>query len=193
MGYTSQTGEKIMSLIKTHKPKTVIDLGSQQLYGVAGYEYGSFASTLYKMNGIEYACIDLNGENNAHQIDLAKPISKEDSIGEVDMVVNCGTIEHVPGGIYQPFKTVHELCKVGGIMVHEMPKTGNWLLHGNYWFDHKFYKELAKVCGYEVLDLYEFPAMGNVTDGWTTGAVFKKTKDSKFPTKKDFNIEPYDK
>jgi hypothetical protein len=70
--------------------------------------------------------------------------------GSFDVVLNCGTTEHVTNQI-NSFKVIHEATKVGGIMLHQMPSVG-WLNHGYYTYHPAFFDDLAHANGYEVVD-----------------------------------------
>lgn len=162
--------------------KSVCELGAQNLYDK---DYGMnfpYADTWYKARGIEYTCIDLNGENGALKIDLEKP---QEFTGTYDLVTDFGTSEHVRDG-YNTAKIIHDLVKVGGTVIQENPKTGNWKGHGFNYKTVEFYLDLIRLCGYELLEVGEHPAMGNITDGWNIYCVWKKVKDSKFITKAQF-------
>jgi hypothetical protein len=180
MGITSFSIE----LIEKHKAdsKNVCELGAQNLYDK---DYGfnfPYADTYYKANGIEYTCIDLNGENGALKIDLEKP---QKFTGVYDLVTDFGTSEHVRDG-YNIAKIIHDLVKVGGIVIQENPKTGSWPKHGFNYKTKEFYSKLAELCGYEILELGEHPAMGNNIDGWNVYCVWRKTNEEKFISKAKF-------
>jgi len=48
--------------------------------------------------------------------------------GSFDVVLNCGTSEHVFNQ-YNTFKIMHDAARVGGLMCHAVPMTG-YLAHG---------------------------------------------------------------
>jgi hypothetical protein len=172
-----------INLIEKYKngAKNVMELGAQNLYD---RDYGfnfPYADTYYKAKGMEYACIDINGENGALMIDLEKP-NKFD--GTYDLVTDFGTSEHIRDG-YNVHKTIYDLCKEGGIIIHENPKTGNWKGHGFNYKTKEFYTGLAELTGMEILELGEHPAMGNTKDGWNVYCVMRKGN-GKFPSKSKF-------
>jgi hypothetical protein len=70
--------------------------------------------------------------------------------GSFDVVLNCGTTEHVTNQI-NSFKVIHEATKVDGIMLHQMPSVG-WLNHGYYTYHPTFFDDLAQANDYEVVD-----------------------------------------
>jgi len=167
--------------------KTVLELGSQNLYSCEfeGYPY---ADNYYNSKGLEYTCIDLNKENNALDLNLGVKLSLE----KFDIVTDFGTSEHVgtngkhdAKAFYNCWLNKHNACKLGGLIISENPKTGNWLGHGFNYVTQNFYRQLAEANGYEILDLGEHPAMNNTTDGWNIYCVLKKTQD-KFMTLTNF-------
>jgi hypothetical protein len=209
MGYTQFTVEKVEYLIglikqKPHlvyehddRPRIIqmtsikaIDLGSQNLYDQPLLP-APYASRLYEKHGINYTCIDLNGENGALQWDLSLPqsISDDDAF---DLVVNAGTSEHIGTNghfnieaTYNCFKTIHNLCKINRFIFNENPKTGNWPGHSFSYLSKKFYYQLVTYADYELMECGEVAAMGNDRDGWNVYAIIKKTG-PRFPTLEQF-------
>lgn len=197
MGYTDFTVLILERVIKEYQPKNIMDLGSQQLYNQPLLP-APYANTWYSPQGIQYECIDLNGENNAHRIDLSKKCSfyLADEAGicerKYDLVVDAGTSEHVGTdgafdweAIYNCWKIKHDLLRVGGVCISENPKTESWPSHGFQWYSESFYKELAALTDYEILELGEHPAMGNTDTGWNIYCVLRKHSE-KFPTLDQF-------
>ena len=182
------------TLLKKHITglKTVCELGAQNLYH-SDYPGAPYADVFYKKNGFEtYGCIDLNGENNAMKINLSQqwvPSIK------YELVTDFGTSEHVEHkskfdwlAIYNCWRIKHELLTVGGVMINENPKTGNWPLHGYCYYTQEFYSKLAYLMGYNILEIGEHPAMGNDTDGWNIFCILKKTQDNKFISLTKFKL-----
>lgn len=199
MGYTIFTIELLEKVIKEYNPKNVLDLGSQQLYNQPTLP-APYVDQWYKPQGIDYECIDLNGENNSRKIDLSK--KRDYNISDLNwslknyhgwkLVVDAGTSEHVGDdgkfsweAIYHCWKIKHDSLQVGGIMVNENPKTGNWFSHGYNYYTEDFYKELAEVTDYKILELGEHAAMGNFVDGWNIYCVMIKNGE-KFPSLEEF-------
>lgn len=71
-----------------------------------------------------------------------------------DVVINTGTTEHVFNQ-YQVFKTIHDACKVGGLMLHGVPWRG-WTNHSFYCYQPTFFLDLAAANGYKILSLCMF-------------------------------------
>ena len=176
------------------KIEKVIELGAQNLYL---YEYPEqpYADVHYKRHGIDYTCIDLSGENKALQLNLGEHLPID---GLFDLVTDFGTSEHIGsngkhdfGSFYQCLKSKHDLLRVGGIMISENPKTGNWPFHGFNYYTTEFYEKLAEANGYEIHELGEHPAMGNERDGWNVFCMIQKSTGQPFMSKSAFKDLPY--
>jgi SAM-dependent methyltransferase len=172
MGYTGKSIEIILNVLKDYNIKSVCDLGAQNNYSQP-YLPAPYMKDWYESRGIKYVSIDMNGENGSLPYDLSKPLPKME---QFDLVCDFGTGEHVNNGFYQCLKNIDTLCKVGGIIVRENPKTGNWPGHGFNYIDMKFYIDLCKQAEYKLFVLEEHPAMNNINDGWNVIAAMQKTK-----------------
>jgi hypothetical protein len=170
-----------ISLLDKYKGqvKKVCELGVQRLYDKDYNNNYPYANTYYK--GIEYTSIDLSGENGALMIDLDKP-NKFD--GVYDLVTDFGASQHL-NDTYNVHKTMYDLCKEGGLIIQENPKTGNWKGYALTYKTKEFYEGLSKFTGMEILELGEHPAMGNDIDGWNVYCVMRKGS-GKFPSKSKF-------
>lgn len=194
MGITLFSIGLIEKVISNNNIKTVIELGSQNLFDK---DYGSitpFASEYYESKGIEYNCIDIGGCNNALKLNLSKPVKLPKTF---DLVTDFGTSEHIETGskhnvtaFYNCLKTKHNLTKENGFIISENPKTGNWKGHGYNYYTTDFYTQLAKVNGYAILELGEHPAMGNAIDGWNVYCVMQKVNSKPFMKLIDFKKLP---
>lgn len=180
MGITAHDVELLDKVIEQFKPANVIELGAQNLYNQPKLP-APYADEYYEQKGIRYHCIDLNGENNASPIDLSKPYYSGANDGVFDLVTDFGTSEHVGNNgahdieaYYNCWKTKYDLLKVGGVMINENPKAGNWPGHGFNYVDIDFYLRLGGFLGYDIIKLEEHAAMGNTTDGWNVVCVFVK-------------------
>lgn len=90
--------------------------------------------------------VDMNGTAAAFKQDLNRPLRLAHSY---DVVINHGTAEHV-FNIAQVFKSMHDACKVGGLLIHDAPFTG-WIDHGFYCLQPTLFYDLAAVNGYDVV------------------------------------------
>lgn len=180
MGYTSFTKELVENIIKEYRPKRVVDLGAQNDFSGPSLP-APYISEWYESMGIEYSCIDLNGENGAIVGDLGKkwyPLDINDIVGDI------GTSEHIGAdghfdweAIYNCWLTKFGLCKIGGLIVSENPKTGHWKNHGFQWYCQSFYHQLESACDMKILDIGEVCATGNCDTGQNVYCVLLKTGD----------------
>jgi hypothetical protein len=90
--------------------------------------------------------VDLGGLPNALRQDLNAPL---DLGGEqFDLVINHGTAEHI-FNIAQVFRTMHDHCIDGGLMIHDAPFTG-WIDHGFYTLQPTLFYDVAAANNYEI-------------------------------------------
>lgn len=184
MGITKMSLDRLEKF-KCVEPGTVmLELGAQNLYDVEHYSW--VAKHYFQDCDVYHTSIDIIEHQEAIKCDLREPFNN-DFIEAFGVVTNFGTLEHVDGSIYQPLRNIHDACWVDGIMIHENPKTGNWPLHCPHYFTTGFWKELARICEYEILEITEEAAMGNFESGWNICAVLRKTLDSMFISEEDFN------
>lgn len=183
MGITQKTLERLVNHKVLEKGSKMLELGAQNVYD--SENYGKVAKEIFEGMGIIHTSIDIKQHQGAIEADLREPLTFTKS--KFDLVTDYGTTEHVEGNLYEAFKNIHNLCKKGGIMIHENPKTGNWPEHGFNYYTKSFYEMLAELAKYEILELTEEPAMGNTTDGWNVCAVLRKTEANKFIEESDFN------
>lgn len=127
------------------------DVDPEQVFALAGERCDprdSFAvvKLLYKalFNPTVVTAIDAGGPT-AIKWDLNEPFV---ITGLGATVYNHGTAEHV-FNIGQVFRTMHDACAVGGVMIHESPFTG-WVDHGFYCLQPTLFWDLAHANGYEV-------------------------------------------
>lgn len=122
---------------------SVCELGNQTWRGISAEHY-------YRSIGCKrYVCLDCNKNYGAVLANLNEPF---DLPGDrFSMVTNNGTGEHIFDQA-QILKTMHDLCAVGGRMIHVMP-FHNWHNHGFYSYHPVLYRDLAKANGYTVQDL----------------------------------------
>jgi hypothetical protein len=101
--------------------------------------------------GFSYSAVEYGGHRGVTSLDLNRdsvPFSLRSSF---DLVVNAGTTEHVVNQ-ENAFRVIHDLTKVGGVMMHEVP-AGGMLTHGVVSYNPQFFWLLCRDNGYEVIDL----------------------------------------
>ncbi len=113
--------------------------------------------------------IDFHGQPDALKLDLNEKITDFTPVcvdGEVidlmdtrignyfGVIVNSGTTEHIFSQ-RQVFETIHDACKVGGLMLHGVPWKG-WVDHGFFCYQPTFFYDLAAANGYDILMMAGF-------------------------------------
>jgi hypothetical protein len=185
MGITDLSLKRINKYLKPNDNLLII--GCQNCYWPENY--GEIAAQYFKSLGHKVKDIDIYECNGAQIADLREDLKWQ---SDFDLVLQHGTVEHVDGSLYQPFKNIHEACKVGGVMIHENPEIKSWPGHGYHYFTTKFYTQFCKEMGYEQLEVTREAAMGNFKDGWNVSSVLRKVSDKPFITEDQFN-ETYEK
>ena len=191
MGITQYNFERMMKYIPTD---SLCELGDQWLF-VQGIPFHTFSRDFFSAEGRNhlinrYDSFDyVDRESVNVVIDLNKPIQDQESYDgtKYDVVTDFGTLEHVCN-YYMGLKNAFELCKDDGILVISNPKVGSWAGHCFHYFTHEFFSKFCELTGNTLILLEEYPACGNIKDGWEVCAEIKKTS-NKFPTKEEFERE----
>jgi hypothetical protein len=124
-------------------PRRMIELGDQEFVK----PLVSKVAKKYFENTWDHVSIDLTGHNGSLKRNLCYPIT---DIEPADVVTNCGTVEHCSDQ-YECFKNIHNLCKVGGLIIHFLPLVGGWKGHCKYHYRDVFISSLSTLNGYEIL------------------------------------------
>jgi len=127
----------------------ICELGNQYMEELDSPDVRSPAKPIYSSWGAQHISIDLNGMNGALVLDLDRPIPVS-MVNAFDLVTNYGTLEHV-NNQFQAFKNVHDLVRIGGVMIHTLPPPNSWPNHGRYYYSEEFVTQLAKACAYKIL------------------------------------------
>ena len=102
----------------------------------------------------EYVSIDTNGQDGALSLDLTKPLPQELQ-NRFDVVTNIGTIEHFDidsKSQWQGFYNAVDLCKIGGIILHQLVPENMWLDHCKIWYKDGLGEVFAKYFGCDLLE-----------------------------------------
>lgn len=105
---------------------------------------------LWHAIGAKYTGFDLDDDPDTVKLDLNFDSVPEAHRGQYDLVTNLGTTEHVLNQ-YNAFKVMHELCRPGGLMIHEVP-AGGYPTHGFFNYNPKIFWQLAKANNYIEID-----------------------------------------
>jgi len=101
--------------------------------------------------GIHYKAIEFDGHRDSIPLDLNRDSVPRHMRGAFDLVVNTGTTEHVANQD-NAFRVMHDLCRPGGIMYHELP-AGGMMTHGLVNYTPKFFWHLCRENDYVSLTL----------------------------------------
>jgi len=123
------------------------ELGNQRMvYG----SYNGPAKMYFESKKIRHTSFDINNKDGSIKIDLSKPIPKK-YFNKFDIVTNAGTSEHITNAQFEVFKNIHDLCKVGGYMIHSIPQKGCWGNHCPHKYTKYFIKKIAQANQYKIL------------------------------------------
>ena len=160
------------SLLKTLKSRgelphggSILEIGEANVYGdfdaqeiddcVPGTTIVP-ARTLSEYEQARRIYLALFGTTDVVAIDAHGPSSLKHDLNEpinlgrkFTTVINHGTAEHV-FDIAQVFRTMHNHCDTGGLMIHEAPFTG-WVDHGFYSLQPTLFWDLAAANLYDVV------------------------------------------
>lgn len=162
---TKAVGSVAQELLARPKP-TVCELGNQTLknskaraevyqqLGIAPSQNLANTKDWYLSIGFgSYLAIDVNTERDAVAMDLNVDLGKHYNFNQqFDLVTNNGTGEHVFNQ-YMVFKNAHDLCSVGGFMIHVLPFY-RWVDHGFFNYNPNLFPCLANQNGYELRELW---------------------------------------
>lgn len=187
MGITKHSIDIMSGFLESHKPSSVLELGSQYLYNTKDHCSAAvsgnpvYGKEWFVSQGIDHTSIDLNNEADIKADILSNTLTKK-----YDWVTDFGTIEHTKDA-FVAFKNIHNWTNVGGLMIHVNPEVGSWPYHGLWWFTKGLYTALAEACGYRLLHVERAAAMGNTKDGWDVYSVLEKVDGSNFSiSREDF-------
>jgi SAM-dependent methyltransferase len=119
----------------------------------------AFAGDLFERAGLFYEAVDISSYPRTMVVDLNRgrlPFWKR---SRYDLVMNCGTTEHVLNQL-NAFRLIHDACKVGGVMYHGVPMAGDFS-HGMFNYTPLFFVRLAEANGYEIMKTW----------GWASDAI----------------------
>jgi len=140
--------------------ESVLELGNQTFVNdcisahsdeLTGYTNSTPVKKYIESKHKHHVSIDITGLDGSMQLDLNSETIPD--IGEFDLVTNFGTTEHIEPNQFEPFLHIHNLCKIKGIMIHEVPVFGHWPGHCKYYYDEAFFQHLAKINNYEILEM----------------------------------------
>ena len=101
---------------------------------------------------LKYNCIDPDQRHDSLNLDLNENLSNQGFSKKYELITNFGTSEHCFDQ-NNCFTNIHNLCEVGGIMIHGVPFQGA-LNEGLINYQPNFFFCLASANNYEILGTY---------------------------------------
>ncbi len=120
----------------------------------------AFAAELFMRAGFHYRAIDITPYPHTIRLDLNREALPFWHRGRYDLVLNCGTTEHVLNQL-NAFKLIHDACKVGGLMYHGVPMGGEFW-HGFISYNPKFFTRMQEANGYEIIERWIWASVDRV-------------------------------
>jgi len=153
MGVTNVTLESFKNTLKANFDQglvgeCVVELGDQQIY-IQGKEQVLFKSYPF-FDYTEFISIDWHGKNDVIKLDFREEIL-ENLKNKADLLTNFGFTEHV-GNQYMAWKNIHNILKVGGICISELPGMPKFPGHEELpYYTEEFFGYLCRDNGYSIL------------------------------------------
>jgi hypothetical protein len=124
---------------------------------VAGGTNGAWLGELLERVGCEYTAYDIFQGYKTTIFDLNKSDVLPQHRGYFDLVINCGTTEHVLNQI-NSFRVIHDATRVGGLIYHALPMVG-YMDHGYFNYNPRLFRDLVLANEYTIL-LLDFGGPG---------------------------------
>lgn len=149
----------ILDFVKRHNPSAGQDaawaasLASRSGFRSDGVAMNqAFVGELLEAAGMTYEAVDIASSYRTTILDLNRSELPAAFVGKNDLVVNCGTTEHIINQA-NAFNAIHEATKVGGLMYHQLPAAG-FAAHGYFCYTGKFFLDMAAYNHYELVDFW---------------------------------------
>jgi SAM-dependent methyltransferase len=111
-----------------------------------------YAAELFALLGIEYLSYDICLGPQTHVFDLNRDRVPDQHRGYFDLVLNCGTTEHVLNQL-NCFRVMHEALRAGGVAYHQVPASG-YFGHGYVCYPEQLFRDFARANNYDILNLW---------------------------------------
>jgi SAM-dependent methyltransferase len=128
--------------------------------------------------GMTYDSVDVALGYKTRVVDLNRQSVQPDMRNAFDVVLNCGTTEHILNQL-NAFRFIHDATKVDGLMIHQVPNTGH-TDHGYFTYTSRFFFDLASYNKYDLLDFWI-----DGPDGFDRAFAGVHSYSSEFPILKD--------
>lgn len=107
---------------------------------------------LHESLGFNYECLDIDANFGALTLDLNFDAVPSEHRNRYGLTTNHGTTEHILNQ-HNCFKVMHDLTKVGGLMLHALPFTVH-LEHGFFNYQPNLFYALARYNSYKTLGIW---------------------------------------
>jgi hypothetical protein len=115
-------------------------------------ERTAFLHELLSLTDVSYDSIDIVDGLKTTIFDLNFDTAPSQWLRAFDLVINCGTLEHVVHQ-YRALNFIHDVLKVNGIWFDQPPSIG-FLNHGYFNYNPLFYLDLAAANRYDLLQAW---------------------------------------
>ncbi|MEO1206517.1 MAG: hypothetical protein AAFV45_09310 [Pseudomonadota bacterium] len=121
----------------------------------SGYQQGlggkneAWAGQVFDLAGFSYLAFDIAEGYKTEVFDLNTQKLNPKLKSSFDLIINCGTTEHLIGQL-NAFSTLHDATKTGGMLFHQLPHTG-YSNHGYFTYTGRFFFDMAGHNKYEVV------------------------------------------
>jgi hypothetical protein len=112
---------------------------------------GAWLGDVLTRAGMDYTAYDIFEGYRTTIFDLNSQDLPIRHLNAFDLVLNCGTSEHVLNQ-YNVFKVMHQAVRVGGLMYHAVPMTG-YLTHGYFTYTPMLFCDLAQANDYQIVEM----------------------------------------
>jgi hypothetical protein len=184
-----------------YEPNKMLELGCQNIFAYPNEfhwvaKYGMLAKHFFqRFAPLQHISWDITGCQCSEKIDLRDNSLAEKYRKQFDVITDYGTTEHIEndvniGGYYDAMKNIHEILKVGGLRIHEVPATGHWKGHGFNYVNEDFFRKMADDCGYVIIEMSHHYAMNNTVSGKLVCVVMRKVHNREFISRQEFASYP---
>ena len=118
---------------------------------VLGGRNGAWAGELFEGCGFSYKSLDIAKGYRTALFDLNRESVPPVWHAAFDLVLNFGTTEHVLNQ-ENAFRVIHDLTKINGFIVHELP-VGGFADHGYVVYTLRFFMDIAQSNRYKIVAL----------------------------------------
>ena len=182
MGRRQPLGGRVLQLGRQDielKPRHVAEIVRRyKLTDTPPIENGIDDQFLFRLVGFDRVeSLDVSPYEGADFIfDMNEPVPPH-LHGLFDMIFDGGTLEHV-FNFPQALKNIHDMLKVGGLIVHAAP-TSNLVDHGFYMFSPGVFWDYYTANGYDMVDCLLFKFNRKPNRDWTCYRYFPGAIDHK--------------